>query len=124
MESGMDEQDATFKALDDMMLYDNDFHDMVQGAFLKVSQDYQVQIEEMHDRFSVYFAVLEKLPQEAQQTLEEQTKAMKEETGDDIGLASFDTIMSTYLNTPDGAAVLENIASKTEVFGENVSIAN
>ena len=116
MEAGMDQDEATFEALGNMMEQDTDFRDMVYGAYVETLGEYQTNAEEMFNRFAVYGAVLNKVSPETKELLQNLIIDKIKESGDVDGSLSYDGVMAAFLDTPEGAAVLNDIGLQDGSF--------
>lgn len=116
MEAGMDQDEATFEALGNMMEQDTDFRDMVYGAYVETLGEYQTQGEEQFNRFAAYGAVLNSLPPEQREFWQGALVDLMRESGDTDGRAAYEAVMAAVLETPEGAAALENIGLQDGTF--------
>ena len=115
-EAGMEQSEALYKALDDMMQQDGDFRDMAYKTYVESLGEYQTNAEEMFNRFAVYGAVLNKVSPETKELLQSLIIDEIKESGDVDGSLSYDGVMAAFLDTPEGAAVLNDIGLQDGSF--------
>ena len=118
LETGMEEKEAVFRALDDMMAQDKGFQKEVYGAYVDALKGYQAQSEEMFDRFAIYGAVLNSLPQEHQDFLQGAMIDLMQGTegNEDATYEAYEAVMLGFLESPEGNAALEGIGLQDGSF--------
>ena len=75
----------------------------------------------MFNRFAVYGAVLNKLPQEQRAMLLNTIANTMQETGDADGSLVYDSVMSEFLFTPEGGKIFDSLGLQDMPSGGNAT---
>lgn len=116
MDAGMTEDEAVYSAFDDLMAQDKETQSIIFRAYAETLSEYQGQGEKMFNRFAVYGAVLNKLPQEQRAMLLDTIVNTMQETGDADGSFVYDSVMSKFLFTPEGSKIFDSLGLQDGSF--------
>ena len=116
MDAGMTEDEAVYSAFDDLMAQDKEAQRIIFRAYVETLSEYQGQSEKMFNRFAVYGAVLNKLPQEQRAMLLDTIVNTMQETGDADGSFVYDSVMSKFLFTPEGSKIFDSLGLQDGSF--------